>query len=29
MVVGAILLTLIIKHLSSSGGTFYGKDYRD
>jgi hypothetical protein len=26
---GAIILTLITKHLTSSGGAAYGKNYRD
>ena len=29
MSLGAIDQTLILKHLSSTGGTFYGKDYWD
>lgn len=27
MDLGAIIIALILKHLSSSGGAFYGEDY--
>jgi hypothetical protein len=27
MALGALIITLIIKHLSRSGGAFYGEDY--